>query len=592
MKDFIHTMRTRYASMTQHRPMDSEQARETADKLNALRLAESVLKKISLNEQYPEHAPHIGILGPTQSGKSTLVNLLFQNEAAGVSALAGYTVHAQGFIADQAGDIQHHSDALFNDFALVPQAELQHEDYRQYAIEHVSSQQPGASDLHKAIVWDSPDFDSIQSGNYRSAVLRIAAIADVCILMVSKDKYADRSVWELLALLQPLQKPLVVCINKLNEPDVDLVVNSFLRRYATNINTDNPPVVVSLPYIKGLNKSAAEISQEDQQELIQQLADALKNNNRGDQKAGAYRFIEQHWDSWLVPVLAEQSATKQWKKAVNIALESGMQRYCAGYIDHPQKYDTFNRALAELLTLLEIPGLAGTLGKTRELVTWPVRKLLQMGKSVIDQTPTSYVAPDLEDDVLRQAAQHVISHLNDTIMDAEQDSESLTLWWKSLSRTLNQNQAGLLQEFELGREQYQEAFKPQIETAARKLYGNLQKQPAVLNSLRAARVSTDAAAVVLAVHSGGLAASDLVLAPAMLSLTTMLTESALGKYMDGVRIDLKAQQSDLVRKALFENVLQDFLYKLPLATSDTSGLLSIDENEVERARKLLRNEVA
>ena len=592
MKDFIHTLRNRYAGMVQNRPMDSEQAREAADKLNALRLAESVLKKIALNEEYPKHTTHIGILGPTQSGKSTLVNLLFQNEAAGVSALAGFTVHAQGFVAQEAAMQEHHSGALFDDFELIPQAELQHEQYKQYAVELVPGGQALANDLNQSVIWDSPDFDSIESGSYRSAVLRVAAIADICILMVSKDKYADKSVWDMLALLQPLQKPLIVCINKLNEPDTDVVINSFLQRYADNISATDPPVVMSLPYIKGLSKHAAQMSADYQHKLFEHISTALHHSNRDNQRAGAYRFIRQHWDGWLAPVLAEQSAATQWQDTVDAAIASGMQRYREGYIDHPQKYDTFNRALAELLTLLEIPGLAGTLGKTRQIVTWPVKKLLQLGKSVVEQTPaSSYVAPELEDDVLRQAAQHVLTQLTDAILDAEQDNDSLAHWWSSLSRSLNREQSRLLQDFEQNRESYQQAFKPQIEAAARKLYANLQEQPAMLNSLRAARVSTDAAAVVLAVHSGGLAASDLVLAPAMLSLTTMLTESALGKYMDGVRNDLKTQQIELVREQLFENVLQDFLYTLPQANGDSSGLLSIDEIEVARAQQQLETEV-
>jgi len=48
--------------------------------------------------------------------------------------------------------------------------------------------------------------------------------------------------------------------------------------------------------------------------------------------------------------------------------------------------------------------------------------------------------------------------------------------------------------------------------------------------------------VVLAVKSGGLGAVDLVVAPAMLSLTTLLTEGALGQYMHRVQKKLTAFQ--------------------------------------------------
>ena len=56
-------------------------------------------------------------------------------------------------------------------------------------------------------------------------------------------------------------------------------------------------------------------------------------------------------------------------------------------------------------------------------------------------------------------------------------------------------------------------------------------------------MTTDAAGVALAVKSGGLAPADLVLAPAMLAVTSLLTESALGRYLDGVKRELKQQQA-------------------------------------------------
>jgi len=91
-------------------------------------------------------------------------------------------------------------------------------------------------------------------------------------------------------------------------------------------------------------------------------------------------------------------------------------------------------------------------------------------------------------------------------------------------------------------QQARQEFEPEIELAAKKLYEQLQSQPALLNTLRAARATADAAAVALAVKSGGLAPADLVLAPAMLSVTTLLTESALGRYLDTVKEDLKRRQ--------------------------------------------------
>jgi len=591
MNTFIHILRQRYASVIEHRPMDADQQHEAASTLNALRLADAVLKKIKLNQEQPEHAPHIGILGPTQSGKSTLVNLLFRSESAGVSALAGYTVHAQGFTRAELSTNTHRSDALFGDFDCVPQNQLQQDNYRQYSIQHVPSPSTNSNALAETMIWDSPDFDSVESGNYRSAVLRVAALADICILMVSKDKYADKSVWDMLGLLQPLKKPLIVCINKLNSSDSKVILNSFYDRYKQHIDATTTPAVITLPYIKTLDSSASQLAQEKHAELIEAVNTELQAVSRAAQKQGAYQYISQHWDNWLEPVQAEHGANAVWRKNVDDALASGMQRYKDSYLEHPQKYDTFNRALAELLTLLEIPGLANTLGKTRKIVTWPVRKLLHIGRSAFDQTQmTEESLVDREEDALQQAAQHVLGKLNNIILDQEH-GDAHAHWWTALSHSLHQKQNHLQQDFEEQIDQYQANFEPQIEAAAQKLYTSLKEQPKLLNSLRAARVSTDAAAVVLAVHSGGLAASDLVLAPAMLALTTMLTESALGKHMDSVKSDLRKIQTEQVQRQLFEGVLQAQLYNLPNALPKESGLFAIDELTVADASRQLSLEI-
>jgi len=119
-----------------------------------------------------------------------------------------------------------------------------------------------------------------------------------------------------------------------------------------------------------------------------------------------------------------------------------------------------------------------------------------------------------------------------------------------MNHRLREQRATLTKHFELASVNYQEQFSPQIEAAAHGLYAKLEEQPVLLNSLRAARVTTDAAAVALAVKSGGLAAADLVVAPAMLSVTTLLTESVLGRYMDHVKQGLKAEQRTQVRQQL------------------------------------------
>ena len=55
------------------------------------------MRKGQLVNSSPEQPLQMTIVGPTQAGKSSLVNVLLNTGVAGVSPLAGYTVHPQGF---------------------------------------------------------------------------------------------------------------------------------------------------------------------------------------------------------------------------------------------------------------------------------------------------------------------------------------------------------------------------------------------------------------------------------------------------------------------------------------------------------------
>jgi len=524
MEAFIQQLLLRYTALVEGQAMDPQRVRLMQQRLNALRLADAALAKNRLGREHPDHSIHIGILGPTQAGKSTLVNLLTGSTIAGVSPLAGYTVHAQAFIL---GGIDRErmlagAQLLFPGFTAVEPPALTATQLNSFSTSvcNFDSNTPGADHLTPSVLWDSPDFDSVDSRGYRSAVLRVAALADVLILMISKDKYADKSVWDMLQLLLPLGKPWVVCINKLSPGDSAVIVSSFQRRFREIHTGADMPVVIPLPYIKGLDNSASALAEAARLPLLDALGDARLRVDRSAQSINTYHFIDHHWDSWVEPVVSEHAAADLWQALIDSAIESSLQDYATHYLEHPQKYDTFNRALAELLSLLEIPGLAGALGAARQVVTWPVRKLLSLGRAVVDRSGLpEHAVTDLEQEVLAQAVQHLLTHLVNEALEESEKAQDDSLWWSRLQRRLRQDRLTLEQDFARAVAQYQEDFHPRIEHAAQQLYRNLQKQPALLNTLRAARVSADAAAVVLAVKSGGLAATDLVLAPAMLSLT-------------------------------------------------------------------------
>ena len=541
MLEFITRLIERYQSVARAQRRGGEPP-PFDDTLASLTLAEAALRMLEIDREHPDRKPHIVVIGPTQAGKSTVVNLLLGRPLAGVSALAGFTVHPQGF-SSGGGDAG--SDWLPRFFTGYQQrtiTDLADAPYRAYAV-------TGAGDgpLPPGVIWDTPDFDSVDAGGYRDAVLRTVALADLLLLVVSKDKYADQRVWQTLELLLPLDRPLVICINKLGEESRSVVVESLRNQLrAAGVAGERFPIC-TLPYRKDLDQSGQGIDPAQVDLLHEQLRKALSGIDRSSRQHHVHRFIEQHWQEWIGPIKAEHAADATWNEMVERAIENALKDYRRDYLDHPQNYETFQQAIAELLTLLEIPILADSLGRARQVITWPLRQLIGAGKSLFGKQQDSATQDsNQEQRLLNQICHHTLVHLAEETLQNSETDPGQESWWKGIAGLLREQRPALEQQFADSVTEYQEGFRPEIERSAHSLYQQLQQQPATLNSLRAARVTADAAAVVVAVKSGGLSVHDLIVAPAMLSLTSMLTESTLGHYMDRVAAELKQRQLETV----------------------------------------------
>lgn len=531
--------------------------------LNTLHLASASLKRAQLHLQKPELCPQIVLLGPTQSGKSTLVNLLLDAPVATVSPLAGFTVHAQGYAANcpQADVLR--IDELMRPLVRTPADALDATDLHSYVLE--TADVGAAAMVEQAVVWDTPDFDSIQASSYSAAVYKTAALADIVVLVVSKDKYGDKRVWDMLGLLQMLAKPLIICINKVDDADRAVIQSAFTNRFDTQFSSAVPELIL-LPYVQAESADEHRIFGENNTAALQHaLASHQHQHERAAQAQACERFIQINESDWLKPLLEEREASRSWQSMINDAVVEADEQYALTYLNNPDKYETFNRALAELLTLLEIPGIARTLARTREVVTWPARRLLGAGQSVLRGESVTAKAVNQEALVMQQVFDSALITLQSQLLEQPKNA-----WWTALDQSYRDRLPAIRQNYDRISEQARNEFEPQIEAAAHALYEQLQAQPALLNTLRAARVSADAAGVALAVKSGGIAAADLIIAPAMLSVTTLLTESALGKYLNTVKRNLKERQRKHMTQQVWKGLLGEELDAIARSLDDTA----------------------
>ena len=576
MLEFIQLLSQRYQVISENlKPIDSTLG-ILQQRIEQLIFSEAFIRKGKLIETAPATPLQIAVIGPTQAGKSSVVNLILNSKNAGVSPLAGYTVHPQGFInqSDPNQKNRQQCSGLQNYFGRFQQLnidELSNERHDCYALEDNQGQ---SELLPECVFWDTPDFDSIDSIDYREGVIRTIALADIIVLVVSKEKYADQSVWQMMAMIESFHQPTIICINKLIEGSESIIINSLKEKWK-QARKDSFPDVVPLYYQK---QTALPVWPEGAENYFFQLQ---KRVSQSAHLQNQQEFINGYWNGWMEPIVAEQESALLWQSLVDNVIEQSLQEYQRDYLNHPHYYDTFQNALVELLNLLEIPGISRALTKTRRVLTWPVRKLMRIGRQ--SEQPVSH-----EETLLNQIGDHLLISFSEQLLEKIDADSKQHQWWKDSYCLLRDRKAEILNQYQQAVRQYSYSFQQDVEETANKLYNKLSEQPVLLNSLRATRVSTDAAAMALMIQTGGIGLHDLIITPAMLSITSLLTESAIGSYMGGVEAELKQHQLETVKNDLFVTCIKKQLYDLPEQLSDKNRF-NIPTELLKKAEKQ-RNE--
>lgn len=571
MLEFIQLLKQRYQTVRSSLDLKHPYVVDYQQRIDQLLYSEAYIRKGQLKQQFPGFPLQIAVIGPTQAGKSSIVNVLLNTLQAGVSPLAGFTVHPHGYCHAINPDDCHELQAYFGRFQRIDETSFNRTRYDCFSLSSSTGQ---STLLPPAVVWDTPDFDSIDAADYREGVIRTIALADIIVLVVSKEKYADQTVWDVIKTIAPLNQPTIICLNKLNEGNETVLVNSVKQRWQ-QYRTDPAPTIVPLAFQQyGALPTWPSNATQAFKALIGNLG---KDNHAENQK----KLIQQHWHAWLEPVYAEHQAQKQWDSLIDQVVKQAVSQYQRDYLNHPYHYDTFQQALLNMLTLLEIPAISKAMSKTRRFLTWPVRQLMSLGKS-----NTAYNSSH-ELTVLSQIGEHVLIQLAEQLAEKSDNDTEPRTWWKDISILLRQNRQSILVNYQRGLDDYQLNFEQNIHEAAQKLYKKLQQQPVTLNSLRATRLTADTAAMLLAIQTGGIGVHDLFLTPMMLSITSLLAESAIGSYMNKVEAELKVKQLVIVQDTLIKQGLAEALAQLP-SLSVSSHRFAISEDICLSAEKQLQ----
>ena len=524
-------------------------------------------------------------MGPTQTGKSTVVNLLLGRPVAEVSPLAGYTVHPQGFWVTSGDRTASWIEGLFPGWSRCEPDELSRDRLEAYALTIVDTPDGEHTALPPCVLWDTPDFDSLAARSYRRGLLEVAALADAVVLVLSKEKYSDLSVWRMLRLVEPLRRPLVICLNKLTPEATDVVAASLRQRLAETRADDRDVPIATVEYQLGLMGDPQTFPPQATGELRQHLSTRLSAAADRARTAGVQALIRRHWDDWVAPLRAEHAAADAWNRLLDDALAKVLEAYRRDYLDHPQRYDSFRRAAIELLHLLEIPKISGWITRARQVASWPARQLLAAGRSWWGQRRgRARTMRDLgtEAAVLLDAVDALLTSLQrDAARQCDPSAPGCAVW-RAVTQRLDREEGRLRQVFRNAIVEHNRRVAREIHAAANSLYEELQTQPARLVALRTARTTIDVGYLLLAVKIGGLTPLDALWAPATFGLTSLLMEGLAGVQMGHVARRLKKQQYEGVQKVLTESVFLPELRALA-ANLEDEGLFAIPPEHLAEA---------
>ena len=162
MLEFIQLLNQRYQTILNQSNNDIYKVK-FQQRIEQLLLADSFLRKGLLINTSPKQFLNIALLGPTQAGKSTIANVLLNTNSAVVSPLASYTVQPHGFCYGLNLDSCIGLQAYFGRFQQLDKSQISRDRYDCYSLSEVSS---SSALLPNCVLWDTPDFDSIDSATY------------------------------------------------------------------------------------------------------------------------------------------------------------------------------------------------------------------------------------------------------------------------------------------------------------------------------------------------------------------------------------------------------------------------------------------
>lgn len=536
---------------------------------------------------------HVALCGGTNSGKSTVLNLLLGRAVAGMDVTARFSQHPEGFRPPALGVrfldayptrfdgyerfVERHPPRQ-DDAALLREGHRRAVGVLDPAAAEDELAPPAAS-AH-AVLWDAPDFSTEQATLWMGAVLDTVALGDVVLMTVTDESYADDRGALLLRLISSSGARLHLVANKL--PSGSLL-DDVARKLAAHWRaTEALPRdrLHPLPLVAGNGPDArlrALLATDAASALRKAVADDTARGAGLKRTAlrGAVAFLRERREELLRPLIDEVAAAGRWHAAVaEVTQQDLLNRYRREYLDG-RRYAEFDRALLRLVELLEVPGIGKVVKVIGDVTRRPSQRVLSWLRGLAGGGGGPRPQPTEEE---REA----LARLFEEWLAALQARAQLLLsrdervLWRRVLEALDGEalQEDLVARFTAAYQSYRERLDGEIERRARSLYEDLERRPAALTALRSANLLANVAVTGGAVAAGGFGAPDLVIGPLVAGLVQNLFDHGLGMYVRGHEEGLKAYQLRAVAE-IADQALREPVARLAGGGFDEAALTSV-----------------
>jgi hypothetical protein len=534
--------------LEQHCRKQPDQARAAS----RLRLAAALVRNCigPLLDDQPPVPLHVVVVGGAGAGKSTVANLISGAVAAEANPQAGFTRHPIAYTSangplNWAGHL-----GFLGPLQPLTVASPSSLDEDVYQVRRIPAD-PTSSDLLKDfIVWDCPDMTTWAAGSYIPRLMEAAALADIVVYVASDERYNDEVPTQFLHLLLQTGKPVVVCLMKMREADAPELVAHFRKEVVSHLPHPPGGGVVSTLAIPFL--TPAQLADPARQAaryripLLNQVAvlgtPPLTTRRRTVQ--GASQFLVRHCEQLLAVAQHDLRAMQSWQAVVVAGQAEFEQRYYREYLTS-EKFRGFDEALIRLMELLELPGVGKVVSGTLFVLRTPYRLLKGLVSKAISRpdAPSRPELPILDDalngwiDLLRkEAARHGDDHA----------------LWAHVAEGFHAGSFAerIREHFQQDYRNFQTGLTTEVDRTARAIYEQLEKTPAVLNTLRGGKFALDMAAIGGTLAAGGITWHDFILVPLVASLTHQLVELLGKQVVDAQREQTRERQLLLMKQHL------------------------------------------